>query len=310
VKIKLLLFFILGFLISLFLWFLPIFKKKTPHPLPPVKAEGSSFFVPISIAGFSANNIPCLNVRIENKKFLFELDLGLGSDASIASEFLQMIDNKSFVKQITAGGLRGNPYQVNDYKIPNIKIDALDFHPIHLREDHPLLTAECHIGKKKKETIGLIAGRIGWKIFKTTTLFLDLKHSIIIISDSIETFKKHGPPLQTFIKVPMLNDHGAIEVETTSPKGPLRCMVDTGCTFDLLNTNNPKNRPLEKMILKEKKFSSFLIGGQDFGPITFNKIPIKLPFPIDAVLGMEFLSKHAVFIDFVNQEIYFSKAYE
>ncbi|MGH2612830.1 MAG: hypothetical protein ACRDFB_07250 [Rhabdochlamydiaceae bacterium] len=223
-------------------------------------------------------------------------------------ELLHMINYKSFEGTITSGGFRGNPYQINEYLIPNIEIEGLQFHPIHLREEDPFLSSESRIGKEKKETLGLIAGKIGWKLFNKTCLFIDLNHSMIIISDSMETFKKYGPSFRNFAKAPLIKEHDAIEIETITPKGILRCILDTGCTFDIINSANQKNKPLEEMILKKKKFSSFQIGNQNFGPLALRKLPLKLPFHIDVILGMEFLSKHAVLIDFVNSKIYFNKA--
>jgi hypothetical protein len=47
----------------------------------------------------------------------------------------------------------------------------------------------------------------------------------------------------------------------------------------------------------------FKIGKKDFGVVTFQKI--KIPFEIDAIIGMELLDSKLVFIDFPNRKIYF-----
>ena len=49
----------------------------------------------------------------------------------------------------------------------------------------------------------------------------------------------------------------------------------------------------------------FEIGGKDFGPLTFHKLPLKLPFHIDGILGMEFFAENLVFLDFVHGHAYF-----
>ena len=145
-------------------------------------------------------------------------------------------------------------------------------------------------------------------LFNQYTLFLDLDHSTITICDSIETFREKGNHLlSTFTKIPFLDDRNLIEFIAMSPDGPLRCFLDSGCTFNHINVENLDNKPLDEMVQNEENFVDYLtfqIEGKDFGPITFRPFPIKLPIHIEAILGMEFLSEHLVFIDFKNRYIY------
>jgi hypothetical protein len=156
----------------------------------------------------------------------------------------------------------------------------------------------------------VVAGTIGWRIFNKMTLLLDLKSSMIAVCDSIETFKNQGYSLEKFTKVSMLEDSQHIEFETMTSRGPLRCILDTGCTINFLNSDKVKGKTLNKMIRKDKNFKTFSsvkINETEFGPIEFCKIPIKAPYHLDAILGMDFLTDHVVFIDFKNRQIYFSK---
>ena len=99
----------------------------------------------------------------------------------------------------------------------------------------------------------------------------------------------------------------------TTPKtsnGSLRCFLDTGATWNILHAEALENQSPDHMALDPDsitKISTFQIGGENFGPIAFRTFPVKIPVPIEAILGMEFFLKNKVFIDFANQQIYISK---
>lgn len=295
---------ILGILSIIAFSCLWIFKSFGPLD----KTKNSAFLVRVPVALFAPGHIPCFNVEIEGKTFLTELDLGFNGDSSILGTILQGIVEKSFVTRSSICGLRGSKDQVDVYRIPKIKLGEITFSNLILEEESELLRQEAALVKEKKSPNYSIQGKLGWALFNRTSLFLDLGNSHIAICDSIETFNKQGC-LEEFTKVPLLLDRNLIEFETRTPDRPLRCLLDTGCTSNLINRDNPLEESLENMIRNEKnfvKFSTFQIGGKNLGTITFRPFPLKLPVYIEAVLGMEFLLKHRVFIDFKNHEIYFS----
>jgi hypothetical protein len=191
-----------------------------------------------------------------------------------------------------------------------MKMGPIAFSPLKLSKENAQFNEEILLNIKKDTSLPAIFGTIGWRIFNRTGLLLDLGHSTIAVCDSVETFKNQGYSLEHFTKVPMLDDCQLIEFETMTSKGPLRCILDTGCTLNFLNSNKVKGKTISKMLRKDKNyktFSSFKINETKFGPIEFCKIPIKLPYHLDAILGMDFLTDHVVFIDFNNRQIYFSK---
>ena len=150
------------------------------------------------------------------------------------------------------------------------------------------------------------AGRIGWTLFQDVNLFMDLKNSRIAFCDSLDTLKKQGYPVDTFTKVPLLLDHGLIEFEALITEGKLRCVLDTGATWNILNTKS--QQPIEQIIWSARTVSEptiLQIGEKDFGKTSFHLLPLNLPIPVEAILGMEFLSTHLVFIDFAHNHIYF-----
>lgn len=306
---KLLSIFVLGILIVTGFWIVRIFRKNPLPAKPTVQNEKHRFYVTVPIEHFTDGDLPCLNVEIEGQKFLTLLDLGFSGEISLLNSSLERITEKLFMKKTSRWGLRGIEYKKNLYQIPKLRIRNLTFSPPRLEEeDESLLQGAVIIGSNESD---LRVGKLGWRLFNNMTLFLDMKHSTITICDSIETFKEKGYPLNAFTKVPFLDDHNLVEFNIKTPDGLLRCMLDSGATLNYLNTDNPDNVPLADMIRNEKNFTKFptvQIGEKDFGPITFRPLPLKLPVHIEAMIGMEFLFEHLVFIDFVNRYIYIAPA--
>ncbi len=275
-----------------------------------VKNETSGFFVVIPIAKFTQSDLPCLNVEIEDKEFLALLDLGYTRYVSAAVDISNKISEKTFLRTSTNWGFRGTPWFHKIYQIPLMHLGGLTFSPIPLDEENDGQRQEGVIVKSQDAPAVLTQGKLGWKLFKDMALYLDLDHDTMTACDSLETFQKQGHSLAHFVKVPLILERELIEFEIGTPKGPLRCFLDTGCTSNHLQMHNKENIPLEELYFDEQRivrFPRFRIGNQQFGPLTFHPIPINIPIRTQAVLGMDFLFDHKVFIDFKNRYIYFCR---
>jgi hypothetical protein len=288
-------FFILGILILSALW---VYQSAYKKP----------YCIQIPIAGYNNGNIPYIKVDIEGKEYFFIIDLGFDCKASIASEYLSEVKDKVFVKSSTSIGFRGNKYSRDTYKIPKLKIDKMTFYSVLLEEESKLFDADSIVVPLKEKRVKVTSGAVGSKLFKGTTLCLDLYCSMMALCDSFETFMKELQPKTNFSKVPILHENNLIEFEMDTPEGTLRCLLDTGSTMNYINMPNPDNIPLEEFIKNEKRFDNVRIGGKDFGPMTFLPLPLKFPMHVDAIVGLDFLFDHVVFIDFMKHEIYFDKA--
>jgi hypothetical protein len=134
--------------------------------------------------------------------------------------------------------------------------------------------------------------------------------------------------VDAFIETPLLLDRNSIEFEAMTETGPIRCILDTGSTGNMLNKDmqggfnnhmifnpdtidqherlNPLNSDQMQFDIEDICDMPLLkIGGKDFGTVKFRKM--KSPFEIDAIIGMDFLDSKLVFIDFPNRKIYFYK---
>ncbi|HSX10799.1 MAG TPA: hypothetical protein VLF94_03670 [Chlamydiales bacterium] len=259
---------------------------------------------------FMSSGLPYLTVEIEGKKFPAELDLGYYSHVALTNNLLTKIAGKTFIGTASSCGWDGKKYASNVFEIPEIKINKISIHPLYLYEEDPEFLTTSRIITNETEALSLEHGRLGWRLFKKTKLFLDLGNAKIAVCDSIETFQKQGYDLATFSKTPILLDNGLLEIDADTANGPLRCLLDTGCTVNILNTPLPSEKSMEEMLQNRENFSeikSFHIGGKNLGTAVFRCLSVQLPFKIEAILGMEFFLNHQVLIDFANGEVYFAR---
>ncbi|MBU6382699.1 MAG: hypothetical protein KGR16_00055 [Verrucomicrobia bacterium] len=298
---------ILGICIS---WSVFHLKYKQGTPLQPTKSlkEYPTYFFSVPILELSSTGVPYLIIQIEGKKIKVELDLGFRGEATFSKEVIQNIKGKTFVGQRTMYGARGKSYQKKEYKAPKIHIGNLAMRNCLMQEDVDEFLLDSYLATNSSLPHTEASGRIGWEIFKNCNLFLDLPNSQIAFCDSAQTLETHGYPIKEFAKTPLHTERGFIEMLVENPQGSSEIWVfDTGTTWNVINAND-NSLSIEEMISEpqNKITRAFNIGNIIFDSVVFYKIPVPLPIHVDAILGMDFLKNHQVFIDFTHRQIYIS----
>lgn len=302
-KKKIIAVFLLGILIfSLLL--VPYFYREKFTFSAPVKK--SSFFVTIPIVEWTYSGVPCVEIEAGSQKFVAMLDLGYTRYMSLNPEILGAISDKVLIKQVTSQGFRGNKYVNRIYQTPAVDLGELTLSPVLIEEENKNLQKEAAIFQNPESFVA--DGKLGWRLFQETVLFLDMKNDKIGVCDSISTLQANYSSLKSFVKIPFSLEKELIEFMITTPWGPLYCFLDSGCTLNHLQMKNRQNLSIQE-ILSDKsqtvRFDRVRIGKQEFGPIAFHPLPIALPIRTEAVLGMDFLLETQVVIDFKNHYIYF-----
>ena len=291
-----------------------------------------SHFIPLKITGFSRCNNPQIEVTVENHIVSSAIDLGWKGGVALPSAILQNLSKKRHIGRELFCGLRGKMYESDAYEVPQIHLGKMKISPMVVKEESVEFLEDSLLKKGNPDIPEDGPGRVGWLVFKPFNLLLDCKHSVVVMCDSLATLKNQGFPTASFIEASLLLDHGFIEFEVLTEAGPLRCMLDTGSTWNLLNKDfenqnqdhrtiditsapekasafNPKNENLLVFNLEDRwRTKTFQINGNEFGPINF--IKMKCPLDLDAIIGMEFINTHLIFIDFRKKKVYFSKLQE
>jgi hypothetical protein len=285
----------------------------------------SAYFVPMKINGFSAGHIPYFMVNIENQTVIAKIDLGYEGHIAIPSNIIKGVNAKKIVGRRSSYGIKGRIRESDVYEVEKIHTESMSFYPVLADEVSPEFKYDMNLGEEEKISESDV-GRVGWQLFQNFNLLIDCENSTFALCDSLETLKKRGYPVDFFSEASLILDHGLIEFEAQTEAGNLRCVLDSGSTWNMLNkdlndscnghiiftpentdqylTLNPENKSLLIFDPKDvQDVSVFNIGGKAFGPMTFNRI--MSPVAIDAILGMEFFEDTLIFIDFSNREIYF-----
>ncbi|OGN55792.1 MAG: hypothetical protein A3D96_04370 [Chlamydiae bacterium RIFCSPHIGHO2_12_FULL_44_59] len=293
-----------------YIWISRTLRSSQSEKIQHVKCKHGPYFFSIFIHQFTAADLPCLSMQMNGHTVSVMLDLGFRGQLSFPPRFLQQVENKKYLRSKKMYGLRGGEYEEKLYEVPTISVGPIVFsHPViheHSEEFH----RESSLVQKDHKSSPSEQGRIGWELFVNTNLFLDLNNSKVAFCDSISTLQKEGYFFEAFAKTPLFLERGLVEFEVETPEGVLRCMLDTGATWNVLNTDLEEGKSIEQVIWEPDnvlKYSSFKIDKKNFGPVAFHRIPIKIPVHIEAILGMEFFHHHLVFLDFAENVAYFSK---
>ncbi|MBI5273048.1 MAG: hypothetical protein HY861_03595 [Chlamydiia bacterium] len=288
-------------------YFLP--KQKVLPTTQTSQSDKSVFYVPVPLTKLSSIQSPCLDVDIEGKVISMELDLGFRGDLTLTGHYIDQVSSKTFLLTKNMYGIRGKEYPTNIYRIPEIKIGAMTFIQPKLQKNSEEFIEDSVFVKDGSKPSAREPGRLGWELFYNVNLLVDIKNSTIAFCDGLDTLKKQGYLVETFTQAPLLIERGLVEFEAQTNEGTLRCMLDTGATFNMLNRGINGEKPIAQAIWEPEnvlEYSSFKIGETNFAPVSFHRVPIKMPLRIDAILGMEFFQDHLIFLDFAGGYVYFS----
>jgi hypothetical protein len=249
------------------------------------------------IKGFLKPGTPCFYIQIEDSPILAELDLGYERCVTIDLDILEQLPEKQYLEKIKITNIRGVERLIDIYKIPLIKMGPVGFHdlPIALRDENYVLDTDIVID----EPIQHPSCTIGWGLFRNTNLLLDLPNKQIALCDSLSSLKKtlrrNGYRITKLFSTPLMLDQDFLEIHMRRDNGNIeRCILDTGCTWNLLKSDHDS---------EELLISDLTIEKQNFGSVCFHKM--KMGLPIDNILGMEFLYTQTCFINFAENKVYF-----
>lgn len=251
--------------------------------------------------------VPCIEVEVENRTVTAEFDLGFSGFVKLSKNFLEKIKNKKFKTSDYSYGIRGKKYEIKVYEIPSIQIGSKKFLNLEVDErsdefNYDAILDHSESPQKFEECT------LGWKLFRDTNLFFNLRKGEIAFCEDLSILENQGYDLSRFSSAPLILERGVIELEIETNVGPLRCMLDTGATRNFLNTPLKEGQSLEQAYTGPEEYveTPFLrINGIDLGPAKFLPIPLNLPIYIDAILGMDFFVRNFIYLDFKNQKAYF-----
>jgi hypothetical protein len=249
-------------------------------------------------------------LQIEDQNFSVDLDLGNSGNLTLSSEKIHRLKSKSFKRSGKVHGIRGKEYPCQSYEVPEIKIGEAELLAIVLDEENAELLRDSLLLENPNIVPDHGEGCIGWPTFYHSNLLIDVSRMEIAFCSSLDNFQNHGYDPNAFIAVPITLDRNMIEFDLQTEKGVLRCALDSGSTRNLIHEPLTEGLSIEERIKDSASHTHYTaahIGAYEIGPIDFIPMPLLFPHPYQAMLGMEFIHKHVIFIDFSKKLIYFSK---
>lgn len=261
-------------------------------------AKGYYARIPIELIGDDA----LIEVEIEEKKYPVKLDLGAACQFAFFREALESVSEKKFVEFLVTTDIKGNQYKVSSYSVPCVKTKNLACKDaVILEESKDFVTKGAvlwQLDDKKSSQIPFI-GRVGRYCFKSNNLFIDLPNSMLFVTSSLEQLKKDHWPICDLFETSFEMGRWGIILSIDTDIGVKRMILDTGANASILRDSNLQAE--ERQIFTTTKFA---IGGHDFGPFDLSLFEISLAVDADGLLGLDFLKKYAIYLDFKNNKAF------
>lgn len=223
---------------------------------------------PFVTAEFQGQNIP-LAVRIGSR---FPL--------SLRKETLDKIDKQPH-GTVVRHTFDGGQYEALSFLIPEIKIGSLNLKNIIA-----------------SQTLGEDSDILGKFFGEEFNLLLDFPHSRIIACDSFAKLEAKNLVEKDWLRIPF----------NISPSGPIFDVnTDFGKCSLVINTASTRGCIRSSLVAPESSPVSLpiFLGEESFGKATFQ--PAHFPdglSDIDGFIGMDFLKRHAIYLDYASKTAY------
>ncbi len=243
---------------------------------------------------FAPSNLPTAEINIQGKSYSVLLNLSSIVPLTLNKKVLSSIQKKPH-GTIQFKDINGNKIERATFLIPEITMGDLTFKNVVVAEADAML------------------GELGMPLLKKNNLMLDLPHSTIIACNSKDQLKKIGYILEDMVQVPfeMIERAGGVTFPVSTDRGMVRLALCTGSTFSLIKSLLVKENDTHRDELGSKFTSSaFVIGERNWGRQELYLSEFPDMEEMNGLIGMDFLSKHVVYIDFKNTMVYIGDRYE
>lgn len=266
-----------------------------------------SYFIELPITSWTKTlyPCPCIDIRVENLTVSSQIDLGFSSLVSFDEKILSQISDKINLEPKKTYGFNGKIFEKKVFEIPFMWMSGVKISDPVVQQNVSEFHENSRVFKETEEPTEDRMGTIGWQMFEHLNVMLDTNNQKVVVCDSFDRLKEAGYKIDAFTKTPLFYDRGFVEIDIKTSTGIKRCILDTGCTTNMLNDSS---------LIGQTKFDSdncttfpdFYISHMNFGPVDFLHLPLGIPFQVDLILGMDFFSKNVVFLDFKNNMAYFA----
>ncbi|MES2122556.1 MAG: hypothetical protein V4492_07255 [Chlamydiota bacterium] len=229
-----------------------------------------------------SGNIPFTEVEIQGHSYPLKLNLGSEFPLCLSKTILEQLKKKDAGKVRVATGS-----EVRSYRLKEVTIGKLTFKDV--------LAVEA----MDESEVGVI----GRPLLIKHNLLLDFRKSTLIMCNRFKDIERVGYGREDWVQVPLTLGPGGVVLSIETDLGTTRFSLGTTTGKTLIKSLSTQ---VEPPYLTTR---TFRIGNDEFGSPKLYPYPITVDTSseVDGILGMDFLYRHLVYIDFENQCVYITK---
>ena len=266
---------------------------------------------------WTAGGTPVIEATIDGKKCLLKLSSSNKFFLSLKNSAVEYIEDKTPQGTATWRDRTGNWYEASSYRVKNLTVGSFTFSDVMATGEN-LKAEQNNIivwNNPDHNTDGYpkISGELGRPFLAKTNLLLDLGHDRVIVTNCQDSLKKYGIILDSMKKFPLEPEERGIVLKIDTGVGPLRLDINTGTTLSLVRSALVMSSPEHAARLqKEYRGLSYfptdlvigntIIGRQEMYLTDLTEGMVWM----DGCIGVDFLKKHLVYIDYRNKTVYIS----
>lgn len=275
------------------------------------RSSEQSSYIPVV---WTSAQTPAIEASVDGKKCLLELSSANKFFLSLNENGLTLVEDKTPCGTETWHDIHGNLYESLSYRVKNLTIGSITYSNIVAQskkkddEEKSWLWTNPNFKKNAERTI---SGSIGKPFFEKTNLLLDLGHNIIVVTNSEAALKKQGISLDSMEKISLEPEERGLVLQVTTNVGPLRLGINTGATLSIARSSLVQSTSdAASKIRKDYRgvpyfISDLVIGQTNVGTneIFLTDMSDEITW-VDGCLGVDFLKKHLLYIDYQNKVVY------
>lgn len=256
---------------------------------------------------FTKGGIPIVNIVIEDKVFPVDVSLASKIPLSLDKNILGALTKTKKNEIIEWRGPNGNCHNGEVYVIPNIKLGFLildDVDAVESPEYEDILKGTQMVWVRRNEHLGSIGRPLLFKF----NMLLDFPHARICFSNDLQKLKNERLFDESqFQKIPFEITRVGIVISIDTDIGIKKFALATGCSKTLLKQHLVSSEKCTegkngRSVFNNKKT---VIGKENFGALDMFLVNITTELSeVDGFLGMDFLKRNVVYIDFHNKALY------
>ncbi|MBX9745076.1 MAG: hypothetical protein K2X08_07710 [Chlamydiales bacterium] len=256
------------------------YSKKIAYIEPP-----RTYFERLPVT-FDPCMIPAINAAIEGNTYALQLDLGSSFLCSLNKEILDQIQ-KSDYGTASWRDYKGNLYESRAYTISKIQVGNFTLKNVIVKQDRD----DFHENVSIDAGPANYQGMLGLPFLEKHNLFLDFQHAAIYACSNYIDLQKKNLLSDELLVIPFTLHSDGILLNIETDEGSQRLILDTAATNTALRSPHPNFT------------SKFKILEYDFGAHSLTPINLDERFEYDGYLGMDFLLKYSLYIDYRNKMI-------